>query len=147
MNVFKSALMAFSIGFALCGCDSRPENEPAKLPEAPEMVPANEVVQFGQTIPDEFPKDVPLYENWTIRQVSAIARAGTYDVEAVSTESPAEIAEHLRAAAKSQGWQEKDTSGTPGDTLYMATFIKESRSLTITIMRQERDSIIHVTTG
>jgi hypothetical protein len=95
-------------------------------------------------IPDDFPKDVPLYEKMKVMAVQQDSASGAISVTAQSQDSLAKIAEFYKKGAESNGWaQESDMS--QGGAMHMLAYSKGNRNLNLVLMGDGETTNIQLT--
>ena len=91
-------LVAFSLG---CGKSER-------TPETAAKAPASGGGEKGSSLPVDFPKDVPILRNATVKV--AVSQGDRMLVHLYTTTSVSDAAKFYDAELKSQGWQIESTS-------------------------------------
>lgn len=94
-------------------------------------------------IPDDFPKDVPLYPNLTPNVVSSIAREGSYSLQGEVKAGMAEVAEYYKKEALAQGWEQRQLVEQP--QFVMLTYEKGERALNVMINTEGGTTMLIVT--
>jgi hypothetical protein len=101
----------------------------------------------GATLPDGFPKDIPLYPGVEIQLSSADPGAKTFAVQATSADAVEKVAEYYKTEMKSQGWNEGDGVVQTGTTaMHMLNFDKGESTAMIMVMAQEGKTFLSITT-
>jgi hypothetical protein len=94
----------------------------------------------GVALPDDFPKDVPVYPGATIN-FSSKTREGML-LMLKSTESPEKIKQYYEKETKQQGWEENENT-VAMDKITILGFKKGDRTLTVTI-NTDKETIIQL---
>jgi hypothetical protein len=96
--------------------------------------------QAGVPLPDNFPKDVPIYQGATVQM--AAAQGKTSLVHLQTTATVAECLKYYQDALKEQGWTIESTMNM-GDSSMLAAK-KEKRQCAIVVHKQDKGSLIQV---
>lgn len=148
MNICKRQCwwIAFVTIACLSGCGG-PATAPAASAPPPEHAVA---VATGEsaTIPDTFPKDVPLYKDLALDSVNSLPGQQTFVIIGHANDPLEKVADTLRKEAADQGW----TQAASGDTqtipdMALLNFTKEKRMLNMTLFRDNTGTSINLTTG
>jgi hypothetical protein len=91
-------------------------------------------------LPDDFPKDVPVYQGATIN-INSKTREGMM-VMLKSNESPEKIKQYYEKATKEQGWEENENTVAMGNITILG-YKKDNRTLTVTI-NTDKETIIQL---
>ena len=83
-------------------------------------------------IPDDFPKDIPLYDGAQLVTVQQDTGAGMIALTATSSDPVATIAEFYKKKAEASGWT-RESALDQGGTMHMLTYKKDSQQLDIFI--------------
>lgn len=83
-------------------------------------------------IPDDFPKDIPLYDGAQLVTVQQDTGAGMIALTATSSDPAATIAEFYKKKAEASGWT-RESALDQGGTMHMLTYKKDSQQLDIFI--------------
>ena len=94
----------------------------------------------GTSLPDDFPKDVPVYPGATIN-ISSKTREGIM-VMLKTNESAEKIKQYYEKANKEQGWEENENTVAMGKITILG-YKKDSRTLTVTIST-DKETIIQL---
>jgi hypothetical protein len=94
--------------------------------------------EAGVSLPNGFPKDVPVYPGATIA-VSATTQ-DMINVSLQTTDQPQEVKAFYQEKLKQNGWQTQSTLNIPQGTMLHAT--KDGRTQTVTIGRDEDKTVI-----
>jgi hypothetical protein len=95
-------------------------------------------------IPEDFPKDVPLYEKMNVMAVQQDSASGAVSITAQSKDSVAKVAEYYKKQAESNGWtQESDMS--QGGAMHMLAYSKGERNLNLVLMGDDGATNIQLT--
>ncbi|HOF40605.1 MAG TPA: hypothetical protein PLD73_11060 [Candidatus Hydrogenedentes bacterium] len=83
-------------------------------------------------IPDDFPKDVPLYKGAQLVSVHRDANAGMTSLAATSGDPASTVAEFYKKQAEANGWTQ-ETVFSQSDSMHMMSYEKDSRELSVVI--------------
>ncbi len=83
-------------------------------------------------IPDDFPKDVPLYQGAQLVSVHRDANAGMTSLAATCGDPAGTVAEFYTKQMEANGWTQ-ETAFTQSDSMHMMSYEKDSRQLSIII--------------
>lgn len=83
-------------------------------------------------IPDDFPKDIPLYDGAQLVTVHQDTGAGTIALIATSSDPAAKVAQFYKEKAQANGWTQ-ESAFDQGDAMHMLTYKKDSQQLDIFI--------------
>ena len=105
-------------------------------------------LEFGENtkLPDDFPKDVPLYSQMTLRMAHSQKENETFFLQATSPDSPHQIAAFYKQEAAKNGWEE-EASSEQGDQLRALSFKKADRNLQIIVAVTDEGTTISVNTS
>jgi len=92
----------------------------------------------GVSLPDYFPKDVPVYPGATIN-ISSKTREGMM-VMLKTNESAEKIKQYYEKANKEQGWEENENT-VAMDKIAILGYKKDNRTLTVTISTDKETMI------
>ncbi|MGI6459098.1 MAG: hypothetical protein ACOX5J_03215 [Candidatus Hydrogenedentales bacterium] len=90
-------------------------------------------------IPDDFPKDVPLYQGAQLVSVHRDTNAGMTSLAATSGDPAGTIAEFYTKQMEANGWT-RETAFNQSDSMHMMSYEKDSRQLSIIIIAGEDDA-------
>lgn len=112
----------------------------------------NSKVAFGEgaTIPEDFPKDVPVYAGAKVIGASSDKANKQHMVQLETADAVLQVAEKLKADATTNGWTEDtNMNTTSGDNpMAMMTYTKGERKADYMVMKQnDKTSITVSTTG
>jgi len=151
MRLYRIEVCALVIlgTIVVLGCGSgAPATQPSSPPSA---AAAPEVdVQRGDAakIPEDFPKDIPLYETMKVQSVTALAGEKAYVVQGTTGDAIEKVAAVLKAKAEASGWRETSPEGAVHEaTMSVRNYTKEKRSLNVTLFQQDSDTVINLSTG
>lgn len=94
----------------------------------------------GVSLPDNFPKDVPIYQGATVQM--AVTQGNTMVVHLQTTASVADGLKYYQNALKEQGWAIETTMNMGDSSMLSAK--KEKRQCAIVIHKQDKGSLIQV---
>lgn len=97
-------------------------------------------------IPEDFPKDVPLYKDMKIETLTKSSEDGVYAISAVTPDPYAEVAKSFKEQAKANQWKEDMSTDQEGQMCLM-TYSKDSRTLSVMVMKDDDQSSIQLTVG
>lgn len=123
-------LVAFSLG---CGKSERPPQSVAKAP-------ADGGSDKGSSLPDDFPKDVPILRNATVKV--AMSQGDRILVHLYTTTSVSDAAKFYDAELKSQGWQIESTS--KGAEMSSVSARKGNTRCGVTIAREGKGTLVRL---
>lgn len=95
-------------------------------------------------IPQDFPKDVPLYNNMKLEMLAKDGAEGGYTLSAVSPDPYGKIVESFKKQADAHQWTEEMSADQDG-LMYLMTYSKDSRILRIVVMKDDDQSSIMLT--
>ncbi|MCP4642579.1 MAG: hypothetical protein GY851_19195 [bacterium] len=96
-------------------------------------------------LPDDFPKDVPLYDGMELGMAMKAAEEGAFTVMATTADAMATVAADLKKQAEAQGWTEQMTMNQA--EMNMLGYSKDGRTLQFMIMRDGDKTGIQITTA
>lgn len=109
---------------------------------------ASVAIGKGAKIPDNFPKDVPVYAGIEINMASADPAGQTFSIQAMSDDPPEKIAEFYKKEMKANGWVEaQGMVTTGGSAMHMLNFEKGDNTAAIIVMAQEGKTSLSIATG
>jgi len=123
-------LVAFSFG---CGKSER-------TPQSVAKAPANGSGDKGFSLPDDFPKDVPILRNATVKV--AMSQGNRILVHLYTTTSVSDAAKFYDAELKSQGWQIESTS--KGAEMSSVSARKGNTRCGVTIAREGKGTLVRL---
>lgn len=97
-------------------------------------------------IPDTFPKDVPVYRGMKLN----LSQAGDdgFVIQGTVTDDIDRVTAFIKSEAEKQGWSEESTfSTTGGEALTMFNYTKGERTLNISVVRQDAETMIQIATS
>lgn len=100
----------------------------------------------GAKMPDDFPKDVPVYKNATIQMAGQEAAQGMMTVSMTCPDAFDKVVNFYEEQASAQGWHEQ-MSMNQGGTMQMLSYSKDDRILNVTVSQTDEGTGIHVNTG
>ncbi|MFA6242445.1 MAG: hypothetical protein WC655_16030 [Candidatus Hydrogenedentales bacterium] len=131
------------------GCGSggpaTPPSPPPSAPSAPEVT-----VSTGESaaIPEDFPKDIPLYEPMKVLSITQVSGEQTYVLQGSATDVFEKVEAAMKAKAEANGWQETTPETAIHDsTMSVRNYAKEKRTLNVTLFQQEAGTLINLSTG
>lgn len=79
--------------------------------------------QTGNTLPADWPTDVPVYAGATVQYSASVTETGQPGSAAVlmTTDSAAQVASYYKKALKENGWTVESTIEAQGTTIFSAT--------------------------
>lgn len=99
-------------------------------------------------VPDDFPKDIPLYPDMQVNLGQAMAEQQMYHVEAHTKDPMEKVAAFCKEKITAQGWTEQTSMNQAGDSpMTMLMYRKGERTLSIMLTKDEGGTGINVTTG
>jgi hypothetical protein len=96
-------------------------------------------------IPDDFPKDVPLYKGMEVMAVQKDAASGATGFTATSKDGTAKVAEFYKKQAAAEGWTQD--ADMPQGPMHMLAFSKGDRKLNVVLMGDGNATNIQLTVG
>ncbi len=131
------------------GCGSggptTPPSPPLSAPSTPEVS-----VSTGESaaIPEDFPKDVPLYEPMNVLSITEVSGEQTYVLQGSATDAFEKVEAAMKTKAEANGWQETTPDAAIHDaTMSVRNYTKEKRTLNVTLFQQESGTLINVSTS
>ena len=109
-----------------------------KSKEGSIKISANE---SGVALPDDFPKDVPIYKNAVVKVASTQGKAMM--VSMVSPASVADILKYYQEQLKDQGWEIQSTMNIGEGSMISAK--KANRQCSAMVLKQDKDTMIQLT--
>ena len=98
------------------------------------------------TIPEDFPKDVPMYKGIKLN-LSQSSDDG-HIVSGTVTDDMDTVAAFFKEQAAKQGWEEEGTFSTTGEgAMTMLSYKKGERTLSVTVSLQDNETMIQVVTN
>ncbi len=97
-------------------------------------------------IPEDFPKDVPLYKDMKIEMCAKGAAEGVYTLSAVTPDTYGQVVKSFKEQAKANQWTE-EMSADQGGLMYTMTYSKDSRTLSIKVIKDDAQSSIMLALG
>ena len=94
-------------------------------------------------IPEDFPKDVPLYENMTLMAVQHDPALTVVNLTASSDDSPDAIAEFYKEQTAEHGWTQDADMSQPGG-MHMLIYSKGDRNLQLVLVGKDGKSHIQL---
>ncbi|MBX7256904.1 MAG: hypothetical protein K1Y02_11130 [Candidatus Hydrogenedentes bacterium] len=142
--VMLAAILTLVVG---CGSGTSTQSSAGQSPAAP----APEVkVQNGEAaaIPDDFPKDVPLYKAMDVLSVTTLTGGKTYVIQGSTPDAFEQVDMSMKHDAEANGWQEPATGNSVRDTkMSVRNYSKEGRTLNITLFQQDANTVINISTN
>jgi len=123
-------LVAFSLG---CGKSER-------TPQTVGKAPADGGGERGSSLPDDFPKDVPILTNATVKV--AMSQGDRMLVHLYTTTSVSDAAKFYDAELKKQGWQIESTSKAAEMSSVSAR--KGNTRCGVTIAREGKGTVVRL---
>ena len=98
----------------------------------------------GQTkIPDNFPKDVPVYPGLQVMLAHQVAAQENFSIQGLAQDPVARVTEFYRTQAEAQGWKQEMVTSLPG--MENLTLKKESRILSVSIVDADDSTSVTLT--
>jgi hypothetical protein len=94
----------------------------------------------GVALPDNFPKDIPIYKDATVKLSSTQGK--TMMVHLAVTASMADCAKYYQEQLKEQGW-EIETTMNVGDAT-MTSAKKEKRKCVVNVIKSDKETMIQI---
>lgn len=99
----------------------------------------------GAKIPDDFPKDVPIYAGSTVFSSSTSPKDTTYAVQLQSNDKIKNVSDYYVKEMTAQGWKENQKTEISGDSpMTMLSYEKDERTVVINIMSDHEKSTIMI---
>lgn len=91
----------------------------------------------GAKVPDDFPKDVPVYSGAKVNSaMSSKESGGTFSLQLESKDDFSKVAEYYKKTMAEQGWKSEQTLENSGDNpSSMLNFSKEKRSCMVMVSK------------
>jgi len=142
-------ILAFSIGCGRPTTATGPEGEKATVRQDGDGAgitiegKQGEKVQIaageaGVSLPDGFPKDVPVYPGATV--IASATAKNMMNVSLQTTDQPQQVKTFYQEKLKQNGWETQSTMNVPQGTMLHAT--KDQRTQMVTITRDEDKTVI-----
>ncbi|MBI4559560.1 MAG: hypothetical protein HY706_18390 [Candidatus Hydrogenedentes bacterium] len=94
-------------------------------------------------IPEDFPKDIPLYPGQTLVMVSSAAENQTFTVQAKTGDATEKVADHYKKEAPANGWIEETSVTQSGEQpMQLLVYKKDSRTLNVTVTKDTEGTMI-----
>lgn len=104
-------------------------------------------VTVGQNqIPENFPKDVPLYTGINVQSAMSMAEKNMFNITGTVDGSMSEVSAYYKKEAAANGWEEKAAFSQAGQ-METLQYGKESRVLSVMVMDQGGKTMIQLSTG
>ena len=99
-------------------------------------------------LPENFPKDVPVYPGAKLNAVTAIAQDAIFTVGMESSDAADKVAGYYKKELAAQGWTESQAVNQEGEhPVQSMGYTKGERGAMVTISREEDKTVIAVMTG
>lgn len=99
-------------------------------------------------LPDNFPKDVPIYPGAKLNAVSTMTQDEVFNVNMASADAMDKVAAYYKKELAAQGWTESQTMNQQGERpVQFATYTKGERGVLVTISREDDKTAVTVMTG
>ena len=106
------------------------------------------VMGSAAAIPDDFPKDVPLYPGMSLEMVMAMSEQHSFSIQASTQDALDKVAAHFQGEAGKKGWVEELSMNQGGDQpMSMLNYTKEGRVLNLMLVSDEGQTRISLTTA
>ncbi len=104
---------------------------------------SKQIINYGEgtKIPDDFPKDIPLYPTMTVNMVQSQVENAMYMISATTPDSLDAVTKHYDTKVKPEGWSEQ-TSLNQGAEMTMRSYEKEGRMLQVTLVSDGKETTI-----
>jgi len=131
------------LAILVSACNQTDSRDSSLSPEAAVEVISGEEAR----IPDGFPEDVPLPEEFAVESVSALPAQGAYVVQGRVPGLLEIVTPEMKRQIEGQGWAEV----SPVDReamrdMLMMNFTKEGKMLNVTLFREDNGTSVNVTT-
>ena len=102
----------------------------------------------GATVPENFPKDIPIYAGTTVFSSSDSPKEATYMVQLQSNDAVKAVADYYAREMVAQGWKEIQKVENSGDSpMTMLSYEKEERTAMVNVMNDDGKSTIMISTA
>lgn len=102
----------------------------------------------GTKVPEEFPKDIPLYSNMTVVMSHSQAENQMFLIQATSQDSVAKIAKFYETELPRQGWNEEHATVVQQGKMKSLGYQKEGRVLQVTVtVADDEGTSLSITTN
>lgn len=99
-------------------------------------------------IPENFPKDVPVYPGATVSFSQVITENQLFSIQAVTNDPLETVFEYYKEKSADEGWTEgMAMSQGMGKPMRMLNYTKEGRVLNLMLIAEEDQTVVHITTG
>ncbi|HEO69949.1 MAG TPA: hypothetical protein ENN80_01700 [Candidatus Hydrogenedentes bacterium] len=123
--------------------DMKTGKDGASITMTDEEGPASVTIGEAATIPEDFPKDVPLYKELELRMVQSMPGQQSYLVLAHSKDPVETIAGFYAKECEAQGWEEEMTVNQQGSR--MVLYKKGERNLQVGVIPEEDGTAVNLT--
>ena len=106
---------------------------------------ASVVVGVAAKVPDDFPKDVPIYPGFKVQAATTLGVEGAFSLSGMVSASFDEVKSYYQKDAQSQGWQETISMIQP--QALMLTYEKDDRMFQVTATTASGDMTVSITTA
>jgi hypothetical protein len=97
-------------------------------------------------LPEDFPKDVPLYSPMTVVMANSQKQDERFVIQATSADSLDQVAAFYKQEALKQGWEEESNTVVGAD-MRMLLYKKEGRSLQVMVAATDDGTTLTISTG
>lgn len=102
----------------------------------------------GAKMPNDFPKDIPIYPGMTVMMSHSQAEGKMFFVQANSSEPVSRMADFFKKEVPAQGWQAKTETAMQAEGTKSLGYEKDGRMLQITLSTSDKEgSSISIATG
>jgi hypothetical protein len=99
-------------------------------------------------VPDNFPKDIPLYPGAEIAAVTTMTQQEMFSVQSTTADSLENTGAYFRKQFAANGWTEKQSMNQAGDApMQMLTYSKEGRTAMVMLMVESGKTMINLQTA
>ena len=96
-------------------------------------------------VPDDFPKDVPIYPGAKVFGAISLKEDQQFTVQAKTSDSPDKVVDYYQKELAGNGWIEEMTMSQP--ELKMLTYSKDGRTVSAMVAKEDEGTVITLTVG
>jgi hypothetical protein len=99
-------------------------------------------------VPDDFPKDIPLYNGIKLISVQTMPDQKMFHIQATTADAMDKVAAFCKEQYVKQSWTEASSMNQAGDApMTMISYKKEDRILNVVLMKDKDGTMIQLNTG
>jgi len=102
----------------------------------------------GAKVPDDFPKDVPVYAGAEILMATSMPGDEAFSIQAKTNDPMEKVGAFYKEKLAANGWAEQHTmSQTAGQPMQMITYSKADRMVMVMLTTEDEATHLNLTTG